>query len=87
MSIISALRSAIFELGEGRRHVGLLHEAVAQRHVIHALAEMATCARALGGDVGHVAVPHGEQNDPLVQHLVVLQVVQQRVGRVARRRR
>jgi hypothetical protein len=68
------------------RHIGLLHEAVAQLDVVHALAEMADGGARVGRHVRFVGHHHGEQHDLLVQHLVVLEVVQQAVGCGCRRR-
>ena len=65
---------------------GRFHEAVVQRRSgrSRSRASRPRAARSLG-DVGNVARHDGEEHDALVQHLVVLQVVQQRVRHAARR--
>ena len=74
-------------LGERQQvawHVGLLHEAIAQQDMVHALAEMADLGASIGRHVRLVGHLDGDQHDMLVQHLVVLEVVQQAARRVAR---
>ena len=66
-------------------HVDLLHEAVANDHPEEALAIIADLAALLVADIRDVLDPDGEQDDALVKHLVVLEVVEQRVRHAAGR--
>ena len=74
------LRAAALDLGQRGGDVGLLHEAVAEDQPVEALAELVELEALLLLDIGHVLDLDGQQHHPLVQHLVVLEVVQQRVG-------
>ncbi len=67
------------------RQVGVLHEAVVGDDAVEAAGRAAvTSTRSARGTCGHVLGRDREQDHLLVQHLVVLEVVQQR--RRARRR-
>ena len=64
-----------------------LHEAVVRRHAPRSRRRAPRCARESAAvDLGHGVGDDREQHDLLVQHLVVLEVVQQHVGRPAARR-
>ena len=59
------------------RHVGPLHEAVAQHHPVDAVAEIGDLAARRRGHEGVVRHLDGEQYDILVQHLVMPEVLRQ----------
>ncbi|MCY1301375.1 hypothetical protein D9M69_525630 [compost metagenome] len=63
-----------------RRHVRLLHEAEVQQHPVEAVAIGIHLETPLLRDPGSVLADHREQHHLLVDHLVVQQVVQQRMG-------
>ncbi len=62
-----------------RRHVHLLHEAVAQDEAVEAVAHLLARGAVGFRPIGLLDDLHRQQDDPLVQHLVVLQIVEQRV--------
>lgn len=61
-------------------HVRGLTPAIARHHPPEGGGELLDADPAHVMDVGHVLYPQGEKDDPLVQHLVVLEVVQERMG-------
>ncbi len=61
-------------------HVRSLAPAVARHHPPEGGGELLDADPAHIVDVGHILHPQGEQDDPLVQHLVVLEVMEQRMG-------
>jgi hypothetical protein len=61
------------------RHVGRVHEAEAQRTRQKPWPSACTCTRCSGGTHGTSLKDHRQDDIALVQHLVVLQVVQQRL--------
>ena len=75
------------QLRQRARDIGLVHEAVAHRDGVEIVVEMAHLDALVVGHVRDVLGLDLHQHDALVQHLVVLEVVQQRrrhdVGRWA----
>lgn len=61
-------------------HVGGLAPAIARHYPPESGGELLDADPAHIVDVGHILHPQGEQDDPLVQHLVVLEVMEQRMG-------
>ena len=64
---------------ERPRDVGRVGEAVADEDAEEALAQLLDLDPLGVGDVGHLLVAHGHEQHALVQHLVVLDVVQHRL--------
>ena len=62
------------------RDIGFLHEAVMQRRPVEAVTEVMDLAPLGGVDIGRVRDQHGQDHHAFVQHLVVLDIVQQRAG-------
>src|SRR5438309_677321 len=74
---LEAQAVALEEL-ESARHVGLFHETVGDQGLIEATAlDYAHLGALAIGEAGHLRVDDREENDPLMQDLVVLQVVQE----------
>ena len=63
--------------GQDLRHVGRLHEAVARRHAVEALLQALDGDPLLVRDLGNLLRQDRHQHDLLVQHLVVLEVMEQ----------
>jgi hypothetical protein len=62
------------------RQVDVVLEAVVHDHLPAVVAQRVDLDALVHRDPGHLVVAHGDEHVLLVQHLVVLQVVQQRVG-------
>src|SRR5215471_426276 len=63
---------------EHSRHVRVLHEAVIDDHGMEIVAKVDDLEALVGRDARNVAGDDVQQHDALVQHLVVLEIVQQR---------
>ncbi len=71
------VESVFFTRGQRMRDVGRLHEAVTHADAEKPLAFVFDGEAFVRGNLGHVFARHGQQNDLLMQHLVVLEVVEQ----------
>src|SRR3546814_2457086 len=72
------LRAALRHLLQRGRHIGLLHEAIFQHDPEKTAPQILKLVTAILFHKRLVENPDGEQDHPLVQHLVVLQVMKQR---------
>ena len=66
--------------GQGARHIGHFKEAVMDMHRIEPLAELFDRKALFGRHKGGVVGDDLGNDDALVQHLVMLEIVQQRAG-------
>ncbi len=63
---------------EANGNVGFLHKAVMQHRAEEAVAHILKLAAFVGIDIGHIGDLHRQDHHTLVQHLVVLDIVEQR---------
>ena len=72
---VELLRAAIVK---HLRDVWVFHEAVAHPHGVEIVAEMSGLNALFGRDARHVLCRHMQEHDALMQHFVVLEIVQKR---------
>ena len=59
------------------RNIGFLHEAIMQHRTVETVAQIVDLTPLVAVDIGTVGNQHGEDHHAFVQHLVVLDIVQQ----------